>query len=224
MVGAILTQNTNWLNVEAAIKNLKNANVLDPLRLYKISTQRLARLIRPAGYFNIKSKRLKEFLSFFFKKYRGNLREMAANDLKVLREQLLSVNGIGPETADSILLYALNKPVFVVDAYTRRILFRHYCLDEDATYGEIQNLFMQNLQKDVKLFNEYHALLVKLGKDFCLKSKPRCQICPLKSLRFFRKMNEIRAKEPKGVWGKRDVPHVWGRTLRGGLPPLKERA
>ena len=99
-----------------------------------------------------------------------------------LREQLLSVNGIGPETADSILLYALNKPVFVVDAYTRRILFRHYCFDEDATYGEIQNLFMQNLQKDVKLFNEYHALLVKLGKDFCLKSKPRCQICPLENL------------------------------------------
>ncbi|MEK6727424.1 MAG: endonuclease III domain-containing protein [Candidatus Omnitrophota bacterium] len=182
MVGAILTQNTNWLNVERAIKNLKNANVLDPVKLYKISTRRLAKLIRPAGYFNIKSKRLKEFLKFFFKKYRGSLREMAANESELLREQLLSVNGIGPETADSILLYALNKPVFVVDAYTRRILFRHYCFDEGLTYGEIQNLFMQNLQKDVKLFNEYHALLVKLGKDFCLKSKPRCQICPLENL------------------------------------------
>lgn len=182
-MGAILTQNTNWLNVERAIKNLKDANVLEPVKLYKIPTKRLAGLIRPAGYFNIKSRRLKEFLKFFFKKYRGNLKDMAANDLGALREELLSVNGIGPETADSILLYALKKPIFVVDAYTRRILFRHRCFDEDVSYGEIQNLFMQNLQSDVKLFNEYHALLVKLGKDFCLKSKPRCQVCPLEDLK-----------------------------------------
>jgi len=105
---------------------------------------------------------------------------MSAADTPALRQALLAVNGIGPETADSILLYALDKPVFVVDAYTRRIFFRHRLIKEGAAYQEIQDLFMKNLKKDVELFNEYHALLVKLGKDFCLKTKPRCEICPIK--------------------------------------------
>ena len=182
IVGAILTQNTNWSNVERAIENLKQAKALEPKRLYKLSHSKLAGLIRPSGYFNIKSRRLKEFLKFFFKAYQGNLKNMAANKTGVLREQLLSVNGIGPETADSILLYALNKPVFVVDAYTKRVFYRHSLVKADAAYSHIQGLFMQNLKRDVKLFNEYHALLVKLGKDFCLKSKPRCQTCPLVKL------------------------------------------
>lgn len=181
MVGAILTQNTNWANVEKAIDNLKKNKLLSQDALYRLSPKRLASLIRPAGYYNIKAKRLKEFLAFLFKVYRGSIGKISKVDAVTLRRQLLSVHGVGPETADSILLYSLNKPVFVVDAYTKRILMRHSLLKEDSSYDEIQNLFMQNLKNDVKLFNEYHALLVKLGKDFCLKSKPRCKICPLKS-------------------------------------------
>jgi endonuclease-3 related protein len=180
MVGAILTQNTSWNNVKKAIDNLKKKKFLEPSRLYRLSHKRLALFIKPAGYYNIKAKRLKEFLSFLFKSYKGNLRTMTREDTQELREKLLSVNGIGQETADSILLYALKKPVFVVDAYTKRILWRHRFIKEDSHYEEIQNLFMKNLKKDVRLFNEYHALLVKLGKDFCLKRKPKCDICPLK--------------------------------------------
>jgi len=180
MVGAILTQNTNWTNVEKAIDNLKKNKLLTPHALYKISHKRLARLIRSAGYYNIKAKRLKEFLQFLFKVYQGSLKKMSQVDTLTLRKNLLSVNGIGPETADSMLLYALNKPMFVVDAYTRRILLRHHLIREVDAYERIQNLFMQNLKNDVKLFNEYHALLVRLGKDFCLKRKPKCEICPLK--------------------------------------------
>jgi endonuclease-3 related protein len=179
-VGAILTQNTSWNNVKKAIDNLKKKKFLEPSRLYRLSHKRLALFIKPAGYYNIKAKRLKEFLSFLFKSYKGNLRTMTREDTQELREKLLSVNGIGQETADSILLYALKKPVFVVDAYTKRILWRHRFIKEDSHYEEIQNLFMKNLKKDVRLFNEYHALLVKLGKDFCLKRKPKCDICPLK--------------------------------------------
>lgn len=180
MVGAILTQNTNWLNVEKAISNLKKHKLLQPHKLYKLSHRRLASLIRPAGYYNIKAKRLKNFLKFFIKYYNGNVNKILRQATPSLRQQLLSVNGIGPETADSILLYALNRPIFVVDAYTKRILLRHHFTGEDAGYDKIQNLFMKNLQSGVKLFNEYHALLVKLGKEFCLKNKPKCDICPLK--------------------------------------------
>ena len=178
-VGAILTQNTNWQNVEKAIGNLKMHNLLNPYKLYRLSHQKLANLIKPAGYYNIKARRLKEFLNFLIKSYQGNLKKMSLYNLQELRRKLLSVNGIGPETADSMLLYALDKPVFVVDAYSKRILSRHRLIKEDASYEETQNLFMRSLKPDVKLFNEYHALLVKLGKEFCLKNKPKCQICPL---------------------------------------------
>ena len=180
IVGAILTQNTNWLNVEKAINNLKKYNLLAPDKLYKLSHRRLAVLIRPAGYYNIKAKRLKSFLKFFIRHYHGNTRNMSSVNTNSLRQQLLSLKGIGPETADSILLYALARPVFVVDAYTKRILLRHRLIPDDADYHETQNLFMRNLKSEVKLFNEYHALLVKLGKEFCLKNKPKCAICPLK--------------------------------------------
>jgi endonuclease-3 related protein len=180
MVGAILTQNTSWQNVEKAIRNLKKAGVLHPQRLLGLPQRRLAGLIRPAGYYNIKAERLKEFLNFFARDYRAQVRRMSLAGLARLRQQLLSVKGIGPETADSILLYALQKPAFVVDAYTKRILARHRLISEDAEYKEVQNLFLKNLKKEVKLFNEYHALLVKLGKEFCLKNKPKCQNCPLK--------------------------------------------
>jgi endonuclease III related protein len=179
MVGAILTQNTNWSNVERALKQLKQEKALTPAKLYGLPRGRLARLIRSAGYYNIKAKRLKEFLRFFFKEYGGSVAKISRVPEQALRRKLLAVNGIGPETADSILLYALNKPVFVVDAYTKRILARHGLIQEDSDYQEVQNLFMQNLKKDVKLFNEYHALFVKLGKEFCLKRKPKCDLCPL---------------------------------------------
>ena len=180
MVGAILTQNTSWNNAELAIANLKKQGLLKPSKLYRLTHKRLSSLIRPSGYYNIKAKRLKGFLGFLFKSYKADLKEMSAEDTQKLRQKLLSVNGIGRETADSILLYALGKPVFVVDAYTKRILARHGLIAEASGYEEVQNLFMQELKKDVKLFNEFHALLVKLGKDFCLKRKPKCGICPLK--------------------------------------------
>lgn len=179
MVGAILTQGTNWGNVEKAINNLKARKVLSPHRIYRLPVKVLASLITSAGYYNIKAKRLKEFLNFFFKTYRADIKRISSGNIKDLRRELLEVKGIGPETADSILLYALNKPIFVVDAYTKRVLSRHRIIQDDATYDEIQNLFMKNIRKEVKLFNEYHALLVKLGKEFCLKNKPRCNLCPL---------------------------------------------
>lgn len=179
MLGAILTQNTSWLNVEKAIDNLKQHRLLELNKLYQVSEKRLAPLIRPVGYYNIKAKRLKHFLGFLFKCYKGELKKMSRGSLPELRRQLLSVNGIGPETADSILLYALNKPIFVIDAYTKRILSRHHFIKEDASYEEVQDLFMQELKSDVKLFNEYHALLVRVGKEFCLKNKPKCKECPL---------------------------------------------
>jgi len=181
MLGAILTQNTSWANVEKAIKNLKKNKLISAARLYKLSPRRLASLIRSTGYYNIKTKRLKDFLDFFITAYCADIKKMAKAPLAKLRAQLLSVRGIGPETADSILLYALAKPVFVVDAYTRRILLRHHFIKDDFDYQQVQDLFMHNLGHSVKLFNEFHALLVKLGKDFCLRSKPNCGPCPLKT-------------------------------------------
>lgn len=177
-VGAILTQNTNWTNVEKAISNLKKHGLLNPISLYEIPIHKLASLIKPAGYFNIKAKRLKEFIDFLITNYKGSMKMMGKEDTYPLRERLLSINGIGPETADSILLYALEKPVFVIDAYTKRILERHHLSDGKATYAELQRLFHENLLHDVKLFNEYHALFVKAGKDFC-KPVPMCEGCPL---------------------------------------------
>jgi endonuclease-3 related protein len=183
MIGAILTQNTNWQNVERAIDNLKKSRLLEFSKFYRLPARKLASLIRPAGYYNIKAKRLKSFLRFLFDAYNADLRKMSFKNTKELRRELLCVHGVGPETADSILLYALNKPIFVVDAYTKRIFFRHALIREKSGYDEVQNLFMQNLKNSVKLFNEYHALLVKLGKDFCLKNKPRCDICPLRGIK-----------------------------------------
>ena len=179
IVGAILTQNTNWSNVEKAILVLKKKQCLNPKGLFKLSPHELACLIKSAGYYNIKAARIKNFLRFFFNSYSADIKRMAAQDLITLRNQLLAVKGIGPETADSILLYALNKPVFVIDAYTKRILCRHRLLAQDATYEQTQDIFMRNLKNDVRLFNEYHALLVKLGKDYCRKQNPKCEICPL---------------------------------------------
>lgn len=180
-IGAILTQNTAWLNVEKAINNLKNHNLLEPKKLKEIPQDKLAELIRPAGYYNLKAERLKAFVEFLFLHYDGDLDKMFNRDMWELRQELLKVKGIGLETADSILLYAGNKPIFVVDSYTRRILTRHNLIDEKASYSQIQSLFMENLPPDVQLYNEYHALIVQLGKEIC-KSKPNCQSCPIKEL------------------------------------------
>lgn len=178
MVGAILTQNTNWKNVERAISNLKSANVLTPQKLFDLSPITLARLIRPAGYFRVKAKRLRHFLQFFLEVYKGNVEKMATRPLDRLRAELLGVNGIGPETADSILLYALHKPIFVIDAYTKRVLHRHGLCSEDDGYDELQAFFMDNLDADVTHYNEYHALIVEVGKAFC-RTVPKCHECPL---------------------------------------------
>jgi len=180
-VGAILTQNTNWGNVEKAITNLKEAKKLNSKALRNISPTKLASLIRPAGYFNIKADRLKHFIDFLADHYNGSMKKMRTEEPLPLREKLLGVKGIGPETADSILLYALEKPVFVIDAYTKRILSRHKLVSEKAAYHDLQDTFHENLPCDVKLFNEYHALFVMLGKDYC-RPKPRCEGCPLHPL------------------------------------------
>ena len=179
MVGAVLTQNTNWTNVGKAIDNLKNENLLSFEKLHDLPLEMLAEKIKPAGYFNLKAKRLKNLLDFIAREHGGSLEEMFGMDMYSLREEILTVKGIGPETADSILLYAGNKPVFVVDAYTHRIFARHNIIAEDEGYYEIQEYLALSLPEDVQLFNEYHALIVRLGKEFCKKSKPLCAQCPL---------------------------------------------
>lgn len=179
MVGAILTQNTNWGNVERAIRNLKDAQLLDPHRLAMLSHAELAHLIRPAGTFNVKAKRLRNFLGFFLERYDGDVARMAAVPLATMRAELLTVQGIGPETADSILLYALGHPNFVVDAYTHRVLHRHSLAADEASYEDLQALFMDRLPADAAHFNEYHALLVAVGKRYCRPKNPQCAACPL---------------------------------------------
>lgn len=181
IVGAILTQNTSWKNVETAITALKDKQLLHPAKLFAIDEKRLAKTIQSSGFFNIKAKRIKNFMRFLFDNYGGHLEEMFSEECMPLREKLLSVNGIGPETADSILLYAGGKPVFVVDAYTKKILVRHNLISTVAEYAETQALFMENLKNDAKMFNEYHALLVYVGKYFC-KKIPDCERCPMRGL------------------------------------------
>ena len=190
IVGAILTQNTNWGNVEKAIHRLRSAGVLSERALRDIPVTKLAALIKPAGYFNVKARRLKNVMRFFFDEYQGSLKTMGQPEalqgeehLPHLRHKLLQVNGIGPETADSILLYALDKPVFVVDAYTKRFLCRHNLISPRAEYHQTQELFSTNFDADIPFFQEYHALIVALGKNYC-KPTPLCERCPLSRVRY----------------------------------------
>jgi endonuclease-3 related protein len=180
-VGAILTQNTNWANVEKAIHNLQKHGALSAKAIHKMPDRILSELIKPAGYFNIKARRLKHFVDFLVNDYHGSMKKMKCEDMHPLRKKLLGINGIGPETADSILLYALEKPVFVIDAYTKRILSRHGIFEQDKSYDEFQEVFHSGLKRDIKLFNEYHALFVKVGKTFCKRREPLCKECPLKN-------------------------------------------
>jgi endonuclease-3 related protein len=179
MVGAILTQNTNWQNVEKALANLKRAGVLSLPAMASLSVEELAEYIRPAGYYNIKAGRLRNLFTMIAEHWDNDLEYLLQQPTSVLREHLLSVKGIGPETADSMVLYAADQPIFVVDTYTHRILLRHEIIPEEYDYFQIQELFMDNLHEDAALFNEYHALLVQVGKHFCKKSKPQCGGCPL---------------------------------------------
>lgn len=182
IVGAILTQNTSWANVEKAIRSLKNKGALTPEGIRNLKRSELSQLIRSSGYYRIKADRLKAFVKCLFKDYHGNLDLMKKEEKNRLRERLLRIKGIGPETADSILLYGFGIPVFVVDAYTRRILSRHGIVSEKASYDDIQDLFMEHLPHEEQLFNEYHALLVRLGKAVC-KKIPKCDICPLSGVK-----------------------------------------
>jgi endonuclease-3 related protein len=181
ITGAILTQNTNWTNVEKAIANLKSANLLTPGKLHHLDVSKLAELIRPAGYYNIKAKRLKNFISWLFQNYDGQLINLENLNTDQLRAELLTVKGIGRETADSILLYAFDREIFVIDAYTARVAVRHGLIEPQADYEQLRELFQSNLPQDSQLFNEYHALFVKVGKEFC-KPKAKCPGCPLEKL------------------------------------------
>ncbi len=181
MVGAVLVQNTAWKNVERAIANLKQAKVLTPKKLYALSTEELAELIRPAGYFRIKAKRLHNLVKFFVERYRGSITAMQKLDTQRLREELLAVNGIGPETADSILLYAVGKPVMVVDTYTHRIFARHGWVTHGTAYHPLQEHLTGQLPTDAVIFNEFHALLVHVGHHYC-SPVPRCDECPLRGM------------------------------------------
>ena len=179
MIGAVLVQNTSWKNVERAIGNLREAGLLEAHALYAVPLKELEELVRPAGYYRIKARRLHSLLEFFVTRYDGSIEAMRATPVEELRRELLGVHGIGPETADSILLYAGELPVFVVDAYTHRIFARHGWISFEDDYHAIQEYFQSNLPDDVQLYNEYHALIVRLGKHFCQKSNPKCAKCPL---------------------------------------------
>lgn len=186
IIGAILTQAVSWTNVEQAMANLKADDLLTPAALAQVPEEQLAALIRPSGYYRAKTRKIKAFIEFLATRYGGSLDRFfaltPAIPVQRLREELLAVYGIGPETADSILLYAGGLPIFVVDAYTSRIGSRLNLFPARATYAEIQGFFMTNLPSSARLFNEYHALLVRLGKDYCHKGQPVCGVCPLNHL------------------------------------------
>ena len=181
-IGAILTQNTAWPNVTRAIANLKDAGEFSVQGLADISEARLAKLIRPSGYFNQKARRLKGFIRWLNENYGGDLERMNCTRLPKLRQELLSLNGIGSETADSILLYAANKTTFVVDAYTRRVFSRHGLVSPNATYEEMKQWFERHLPKRRGLFSDYHAQIVAVGASYCRKRSPKCDDCPLRFL------------------------------------------
>ncbi len=181
MVGAVLTQNTSWRNVEQAIENLREEQALSVAAMHQLTLEALAELIRPAGYFRLKAKRLMNLVRFLVDECEGSTEFLSLGSIDDVRSQLLSVNGIGPETADSILLYAAQRPTFVVDAYTARLVKRHGWLDIEADYYEIQSFFEDRLEADHQTFNEFHALIVQVGKQHCKKT-PVCESCPLESL------------------------------------------
>lgn len=180
-IGAILTQNTAWTNVERAIENLKKEKLLTPKKIRDASPDLLHTAIRPSGYFRQKTERIQRFAGHLLDHYQGSVKRMARKPLDELREELLTLNGIGPETADDILLYACENPIFVVDEYTRRILARHGHVQHNIKYHDLQQFIHNHLEKDLHTFKEFHGLIVWTGKDFCRKT-PNCESCPLEPL------------------------------------------
>ena len=180
VIGAVLTQNTSWKNVERALENLKKENLVDEKKILDVDIGKLKELIKPAGFYNIKAERLKSITKYIVDNYRTT-DDLAKTekDIKSLRNELLAIKGIGKETADSILLYALDKPIFVVDAYTRRIFSRFGITDKNMDYDEIRLIFENNILLDLNTYKEYHALIVELGKNYCKKRNPLCNECPL---------------------------------------------
>jgi endonuclease-3 related protein len=181
MIGSILTQNTSWTGAARAVKKIMDQDLLSPGKMRQ-NSRRLPSLIRTAGYYRLKTRRLVNFLDYYLGHYHGQVDNFRSVPTRRIRRELLKVNGVGQETADSILLYALKRPVFVVDAYTRRIFNRHHIFPKDLDYEDIRRLFENNLEKRPKVFNEYHALIVRLGKEYCKKNEPLCAACPLRDL------------------------------------------
>jgi endonuclease-3 related protein len=182
IVGAVLTQNTNWRNVSKAIDNLREAELLDFNSLKLLTVDEIAAYIRPSGYYNLKAKRLRNLFDMIEEIYCGDLDLFLQDSLASGRENLLSVKGVGPETADSILLYACKLPTFVIDMYTHRVFSRHQLVDEETDYDSMQDLFVSQLPQDVQLFNEYHALIVRVASIYCKKTNPLCEQCPLQGV------------------------------------------
>jgi endonuclease III related protein len=186
-VGAILTQNTSWTNVERAIANLKSAGVLTARKMFALPEGELARLIRPAGYFNVKARRLRAFLRMLVEEFHGELELFFAGETARVRKRLLAINGVGPETADSLLLYAGGHPSFVVDAYTKRIFSRHHWSPTEADYDSVKRLCESAIAvkaggERLDYWQDYHAQLVMVGKHYCRPQEPRCEECPLRPL------------------------------------------
>jgi len=180
IIGAILTQSVAWKNVKTAINNLKHHDLLTLEAVYKVDASIIAPLIKPTRFYNQKAKKLKAFTEFLFSKYGGSLDVIFSEDLEELRKELLTVNGLGEETVDSILLYAGGKSIFVIDAYTKRVFSRLGLTDEKWSYREYQRFFMERLDRNVELYNDFHAQIVHLGHVYCKKNNPQCQKCPLK--------------------------------------------
>ncbi len=178
MVGAVLVQNTAWKNVEKAIVNLRESGLLSLAAIHRTDREELAEIIRPSGYYRVKAARLKNLVAFVVNEFDGSLDAMFERPLEELRESLLALNGVGPETADSILLYAGHLPTFVIDSYTQRVFKRHGWIEPEADYYALKEHCEGNLESDVALFNEYHALLVRVGNAHC-RAQPRCDGCPL---------------------------------------------
>lgn len=182
LIGAVLVQNTAWRNVEKALDNLRDAGCLNARRLYALPVEELAELIRPAGYYRIKAQRLRNLLQLVVERYDADLATLFAVPPDVLRNELLEVQGVGPETADAIMLYAGQIPSFVADTYAHRVLARHGWLDFEADYTAVKEFFEERLPSDVRLYNEYHALLVRVGKEHCKSGEPKCDGCPLQPM------------------------------------------
>ena len=182
IIGAILAQNTSWRNVEQALARLKGQGALSVEKLTQMEEDHLAEMVRPAGTYRVKARRLKNFFRFLQEGYHGRIEALGTPPLEKLRDQLLGVRGIGPETADSILLYALGRPTFVVDTYTHRIFSRHRLVPEESDYESLRSFFMESLPEEVPLYNEFHALIVRTGKAYCKKKAPLCGGCPLRDL------------------------------------------